>query len=40
MSVSSIQNINDMVPSLIDLGESYYQKGISIEDYPVVLQAM
>jgi hypothetical protein len=38
--VPSLKNIENMIPSLIDLGESFLEKGVLLKDYAVVLKAM
>ena len=38
--VPSLNDIENMIPSLIDLGESFLEKGVLLKDYAVVLKAM
>jgi len=37
--VASLNNIDDMASSHAETGEAFIEKGVSLEDYSVVLQA-
>ena len=40
VAIGHLEKLDDMISTLIDLGGSYYDKQVSVEDYGVVLQAM
>ena len=40
MAVKTLHNIEEKIPSLIELGEIFYEKGFLLEDFKIVLQGM
>ena len=40
MAISSLENIDNIVPKLMEIGMIMYEKDISLDDYSIVLQAM
>jgi hypothetical protein len=40
MVVENLGKIDELVPKLIDLGGTILEKGVFLEDYAVVIQAM